>query len=118
MLEKSFSTSNIKYEFEHFGIKDRFKENIEVAIYRIAQELINNVIKHSSAHKVNVQLFKSGAFVMLIVEDDGTGINLANQKNGIGLMNISSRLDTLNGKVNFEPSPESGTLATVKIPVE
>lgn len=118
MLDNSLGHSKMEHQFEHFGITSRFKENIEIAIYRIAQELINNVIKHSDAHKVNVQLFKSGNFVMLIVEDDGKGMNPSHKKDGIGLMNISSRLDTINGKVNFEPSPKSGTLATVKIPVE
>ncbi len=118
MLENSLGNTDIKYQFEHFGIKDRFEENIEIAIYRIAQELINNVIKHSMADKVNVQLFKSGNDILLIVEDNGKGINTLQQKYGIGLLNISSRLDTINGKVNFEPSPESGTLATIKIPLQ
>lgn len=117
MLDNSLGNTEINYQFESFGITNRFKENIEIAIYRIAQELINNVIKHSKANKVNVQLFKTGNDVLLIVEDNGEGINTSEQKEGIGLMNISSRLDTINGKVNFEPSPESGTLATVKIPV-
>lgn len=116
MLENSLGNSTIIHQFEHFGINSRFSEKIEIAIYRISQELINNVIKHSGATKVNVQLFKTGNDVILIVEDNGQGIK-DNKKDGIGLMNISSRLDTINGKVNFEPSPESGTLATVKIPV-
>ena len=116
MLENSLGNSTITHQFEHFGINSRFSEKIEIAIYRISQELINNVIKHSGATKVNVQLFKTGNDVILIVEDNGQGIK-DNKKDGIGLMNISSRLDTINGKVNFEPSPESGTLATVKIPV-
>ena len=118
MLDNSLGNSEINYQFEHFGITGRFNEKIEIAIYRITQELINNVIKHSNAQNVNIQLFKSGGNVMLIVEDDGKGINPNKQEMGIGLMNISSRLDTINGKVNFEPSPESGTLATVKIPVK
>ena len=117
MLDNSLGNSEINYQFEHFGITDRFNEKIEIAIFRITQELINNVIKHSNANNVNIQLFKSGGNVMLIVEDDGKGINPNKQEMGIGLLNISSRLDTINGKVNFEPSPESGTLATVKIPV-
>jgi len=117
MLENSLGNTNIKYQFEHFGITQRFDEDIEIAIYRIAQELINNVIKHSKASKVNVQLFKTGSDVLLIVEDNGQGMNITDHKKGIGLMNISSRLDTINGNVNFEPSPENGTLATIKIPV-
>ena len=118
MLENSLGMSDIEYQFENFGISSRFNETIEIAIYRIAQELINNVIKHSKADKVNVQLFKTGNDILLIVEDNGRGINNLLNKKGIGLMNISSRLDTINGKVNFQPSPESGTLATIKIPIQ
>jgi signal transduction histidine kinase len=117
MLDNTLGNTKISYQFEHFGLTNRFKENIEIAIYRIAQELVNNVIKHSKADKVNMQLFKSGSNVILIIEDNGKGMSDSPKNSGIGLMNISSRLDTLNGRVNFEPSPESGTLATVKIPV-
>jgi signal transduction histidine kinase len=63
-------------------------------------------------------LYKSGAYVILIVEDNGKGINKTKHKKGIGLMNILSRLETIDGEVNFEPSPESGTLVTVKIPIK
>ena len=117
MLENSLGHTNIKYKFEHFGINNRFNENIEIAIFRIAQELVNNIIKHSQADKANIQLINTAGFILLIVEDNGKGMNLSNHKNGIGLMNISSRLDTIKGKVSYEQSPESGTLATVKIPI-
>ncbi len=117
MLENSLGHSEVAFQFEHFGIHQRFSEKVEIAIYRIAQELVNNVIKHSQASKVNVQLFKTGKDLLLMIEDNGKGMRSDQQKDGIGLMNISSRLDTINGKVNFEPSSESGTLATVKIPV-
>ena len=118
MLENSLGHTEIKYEFENFGIEQRLKENIEITVYRIAQELINNITKHSFATHVNIQLFRSQENVILIVEDNGKGFDINSKKNGIGLMNISSRLDTVHGKVNFDPSPESGTLVTVKIPIE
>jgi len=117
MLENSLGNTSIKYQFEHFGITTRFNENIEISIYRIAQELVNNVIKHSNATKVNVQLFKVDNELIFIIEDNGSGMDISQRKDGIGLMNISSRLETLNGNVNFKPSPENGTLATIKIPV-
>jgi signal transduction histidine kinase len=116
MLDTSLDKSTITHQFEHFGIDERLNERIEIALYRIAQELITNVIRHSKATSVNVQLFKNGNNAILIVEDNGKGI-AENSGNGIGLMNISSRLDVLNGRVNFEPSSDSGTLATVKIPL-
>ena len=116
LLEKSLGITNIKYEFEHYGIKGRLSEQVEVSLYRIAQELINNIIKHSSANKVSVQLFKNKSRIILIVEDNGTGIGSSNT-DGHGLLNMKSRINTLNGEMNLEPSPNSGTLATVRIPV-
>lgn len=119
MLEKSFRFSKIEYQFEHFGIEGRLKENVEIGLYRISQELVNNIIKHSGADKVTVQLFKSGKMLVLIVEDNGKGI-VENEKKrkGIGLMSISSRVETIHGEFNLEPSPNSGTLATIRIPME
>ena len=116
LLEGSLGYANIKYNLEHFNIDSRLPEKIEITIYRITQELINNIIKHSKATEVSVQLFKNQGNVLLIVEDNGVGFSSTKNKKGIGLLNITSRLDMVNGKVNFEPSPNSGTLVTVKIP--
>jgi signal transduction histidine kinase/Flp pilus assembly protein TadD len=119
MLDKSFKFSEIKYNFEHYGMERRLKENVEISVYRICQELINNIIKHSGATNVNVQLYRNGKIMVLLVEDNGKGFEFQNKKdNGIGLMNISSRVETIHGEFNLEPSPKSGTLATIRIPIE
>ena len=120
MLDKSLGHSEMIYQFETFGVSDqqRFEESVEISLYRIVQELINNVIKHSGASRVHIQLMKTGPNLTLIVEDNGQGFQPKSTKTGIGLMNISSRLETIDGKVNFEPSPEGGTLAIVKIPIK
>jgi len=119
MLDKTFRITEIQYDFEHYGIESRFKESIEIGLYRITQELVNNIVKHSGATKVNVQLFKASGILVLLVEDNGKGfkMNIGKDK-GIGLMNISSRVETIHGEFNLEPSPESGTLATIRIPIE
>ncbi|MEL7144928.1 MAG: sensor histidine kinase, partial [Bacteroidota bacterium] len=119
MLSNSLGHTDIKYSLEHFGIQksERFPENIEISLYRIAQELINNVIKHSEADFVSIQLMKTGNTLISIVEDNGKGIKSGIGKKGIGLMNITSRVDTVNGDVNYEPSPGGGTLTTIKIPL-
>ncbi len=117
MLEGSLNYTNLNFTFEHFNIKERLSEKIEITIYRITQELINNIIKHSKATEVSVQLFNTNKSVILIVEDNGVGIDNKRNKKGIGLLNISSRLEVVKGEVNFEPSPKSGTLVTIKIPL-
>lgn len=59
MLGKSLGNTDIKFEFEHHKVEgERFAENMEVSLYRICQELVNNIIKHSEAKAVSVQLIK------------------------------------------------------------
>lgn len=109
------SLSNIIVTFENFELTDRYQNSVEIAIYRIFQELINNIVKHSGASKVEVQLYQNGNKLILIVEDNGKGIT-SKSSSGIGMNNIKSRLSTLDGKVDYASGTESGTVATVVIP--
>jgi signal transduction histidine kinase len=115
MLADSLVPAKIDYNFEHFNWKERIKPIIEINIYRIAQELVNNIIKHSAATSVNVQLIRTGNSVILIIEDNGKGIKSTSSKTGIGLMNIKNRAEMMHGTVTFENGPEGGTLVTLKI---
>ena len=119
MLEKTFRYSSIQYAFEHFGLDLRLNEKVEISIFRIVQELINNIVKHSGADHVNVQLLKNANVLILLVEDNGKGFDMNNGSDkGIGLLNITSRVKTIHGEFNLEPSPGSGTLATIRIPLD
>jgi signal transduction histidine kinase len=117
MLDKVFRNSPVSFTFEHFGIDSRMSEKTEIGLYRICQELVSNIIKHASATQVHVQLFKNNTMLVLLVEDNGLGIDKTGSSNGIGLLNISSRAETIHGEFNLEPSPVSGTLATIRIPI-
>lgn len=120
LLEKAFGHTDIRFSFEHHRLENlRFEERVEVSLYRITQELINNIIKHAGAKAVSVQLLKTATHIVLVVEDDGKGFRYEDEanRNGIGLMNISSRAKALNGEVNYTPSPQQGTVATIRIPI-
>ena len=120
MLEKSLGLTEIEYEFEHHNVDNqRFSESFEISLYRICQELINNIIKHSEAKAVSVQLLKTKTHLVLVVEDNGKGFVFddPNNQNGIGLMNITSRAKAIHGEVNYEPSPQQGTVASVRVPL-
>ncbi len=114
MLDKSLKFTKIKYNFEHFNINSRIEKRIEISLYRISQELLNNIIKHSEATNVSVQLFKNKNQLILIVEDNGKGFEMASN-DGHGLLNIKSRLNTIHGEVNYDASTQKGTIATVRI---
>ncbi|MEZ5083424.1 MAG: sensor histidine kinase [Bacteroidales bacterium] len=118
MLSKSLGTANINYKFETFKVENRFAENIEISLYRVLQELINNIIKHAGALLVSVQLFTNKGFLILIVEDNGKGFEFTDNSEGHGLLNIKSRMNAIHGDVSYNPSPGSGTVATVRVPVD
>ena len=103
------------YTYDEVNAEGRFDEKVEVTIYRIAQELINNAIKHAQANEINVQLIKVKAHLVLIVQDDGKGIDINEFKKGHGYMNINSRLSVSDGEINLESNENQGLFAQVRI---
>lgn len=93
-----------------------FPENIQVCLYRVLQELLNNILKYAQATEVAVQIFKNKNTIILFVEDNGIAIQNENIANGIGLHNIAGRINVLNGVFTIEPGPVKGTVATIRIP--
>jgi len=118
LLEKSFLNTNISYTFENRS-KERLDEIIEIGIYRILQELLNNIIKHSKADKVAVSLFQTDKQIIFIVEDNGIGIKNSNGDDyGIGLKNIDARVNAINGSIEIvSDSTSQGTTFVIRIPV-
>ncbi len=90
-----------------------------IGLYRIAQELINNTLKHGKASEIHVQLIGHENSVVLMVEDDGTGFDptVSHVKNGLGLKNMETRVKTLNGTFLIDSYPGKGTSVTVEIPI-
>ena len=90
-----------------------------MSIYRIALELINNVLKHAAATKLTIQLIHYPEYINLLVEDNGRGFEYESElqsKKGIGLSNILSRVEFLKGKINIDTIQSRGTAVIVDIP--
>jgi signal transduction histidine kinase len=115
LLNLCFSNTAIKYHFDAHGMEKRLPKHIEIALYRIAQELFNNIIKHSNAKSIDVQLIKTETHCIFMVYDDGVGIAEKEKTNGYGVLNMISRLNTINGDLNLESDEGRGTTATIKI---
>ena len=119
MLNSTLKLSSIHYDFEHSNISKRFSKEIEITIFRVTQELVNNILKHSGATTLNIQLFKNKDQLVLFVEDNGKGFEFDELKQrGFGLMNIITRVKLVNGDVNYEPGPFNGTITTIRIPIQ
>jgi signal transduction histidine kinase len=117
LLKRVLTPSNIKYDFEQIGITERLSDNIEVSIFRITQELLNNVLKHSEANFVSLLITLKANVVTMIFEDNGKGFDALTIKRGIGFSSLSSRVELLNGDIKYEKADGVGTMAIVKIPV-
>lgn len=88
----------------------------EVNLFRIAQELLNNAIKHANAEIINVQLIKHEKTVILMVEDDGVGIDV-NAVKGIGLVSLQGRVMALGGDLTIDTKPNKGATIIIEVPM-
>ncbi len=92
-------------------------DNIKIEVYRIIQELLSNVIKHSQANEVDISLNLNNESLILMIEDAGIGFNPHKTVKGIGLLNIDSRVASVNGKLTIDSIIGRGTIFTVEIPL-
>ena len=96
-----------------------FLPALDLMLYRIAQELVNNAMRHARARHITIQLFGFENEVRLSVIDDGVGFDfdavMENREGGLGLRNIESRLSVVNGHVTFDVSPGRGSQIHVQV---
>jgi two-component system sensor histidine kinase UhpB len=112
------ATHPLKLQFNSEGI---FPEDIpakmQLNIYRMVQELINNVLKHAKATRARIQLNRINENIILIVSDNGKGCDLRKLNNGIGIRNVTSRAELFDGTVNIVSMPGDGYELTVTLPL-
>lgn len=116
ICQKILAPSGIQYEINATLSDERMANKIEITLYRIFQELVHNIIKHSHATEVLVQLRKMNNHILLVVEDNGKGMT-EEKKNGIGISNLKSRVQLLDGNLQYDSSDNEGTTAIVRVPI-
>lgn len=112
--ELNYITS-VRFNLVTVGEEKAISELFSITLYRIINELLNNIIKHAQASTTEIQLIISKADILLMVEDDGTGLNPNLSHHGIGIKNIHSRVEFLKGKITID-SNSSGTSVIIDIP--
>lgn len=121
---KEYSTSItesklLNLSYESVGMDARMEQSTELSIYRIIQELINNIVKHAGATEALVQLHRHGAVLSVTVEDNGLGFSPGTaKKDGIGLSNIQSRISYLNGSMDIRSEDKKGTSVYIEIQLD
>lgn len=117
------NTSIQQIEFFHRNVSKRFDPEKELVIYRIAQEALNNIVKHARAKNVFVSLVKNGKVLSLSVEDDGAGfdrdgaLKISKWQGAFGLIIMRERAIQLNGTFAIESQIGKGTHVLAEIPI-
>ena len=107
----------IETELETHGFEKRLEESTEVLLYRVIQEISNNIVKHAHATKVWVQLFEHVDNIQILVEDNGVGFNPSSENlNGYGLNSMQSRVEHLEGSIDIDSRKNQGTSITINVP--
>jgi PAS domain S-box-containing protein len=106
----TFSPKNIK--------EDEISAELQLTTFRIVQEQINNILKHSECTDAGISIKKQGSNLKLEISDNGSGCNLNSGKKGVGIINIKSRAELYGGEAKFESSPGHGFRLTVLLPLK
>ena len=93
-------------------------QKAELQLYRVSQELLQNVIKHAQASEVFLQLTYEEDKLTLMLEDDGKGFDTEKAKSGMGMQNIENRVAQIDGKLDFDSLIGQGTTVIIEVPTE
>jgi signal transduction histidine kinase len=120
LAEQAEKNSTTQIKFSYSQSINRLPKNIEITIYRIAQECINNCMKHANAKELNISLVHSENIIKLLIADNGKGFDLRKLRNKSvknGINNMRSRTEINNGEFKISSRSEKGTKILVKLPL-
>lgn len=116
LIQSVYQTTKIKFNFDYQLGNKTLDKGIELTIYRSAQELINNTIKHAEASEIDLYVYNSSSHILVAYSDNGKGMNEQAVKNGLGLNGIRHRVENYKGMFSIEESKEIGFSAMIKLP--
>ena len=118
-ITKLGKAPTLKVDLEIVGLDTRLDNQVETVLYRVIQEIVNNIIKHAKASQISMQLIRHETELNIMIEDNGVGFdtNQLDDFEGIGLKGIKTRIEFLNGSVHFDSSIGRGTTVIIDIPL-
>jgi signal transduction histidine kinase len=117
LVESINATKKIHAVFVHEKIDETvLNKNQKLTLFRITQEALNNIIRHSNATRTTIELSNNKNRIQLIIKDNGKGFDSFSTKKGAGLNNIRNRVYLLSGKLSINTHPGKGCTLVVELP--
>ncbi|MGZ5246206.1 MAG: ATP-binding protein, partial [Flavitalea sp.] len=117
LIELIACCTDIKIDFDHSGYRKEVDKEQSLAIYRILQEQLNNILKHSKATQVDIILKQSDKETFISIRDNGSGFDTRARRHGIGLNNIYSRATLYQGNMTVTSAVGKGCTLEVSLPI-
>jgi PAS domain S-box-containing protein len=119
LVEDVMRINPVQIQFQERGIDlAELSEALQLDIFRIVQEQLNNILKHANASQAQIHLAKTDNVVELVISDNGKGCDITADNKGVGIMNIMSRADLYQGTVSILSQPGEGYVLKVGFPIE
>jgi signal transduction histidine kinase len=116
-VERYQARTGLHIDLRHVGLDRRFPPPVEITAYRVVQEALTNIVRHSGARSATVQLLADDDTLTLAVRDDGHGFDLHTSRRTGGLSGMRERVELLGGTVTIDTAPDEGTLITAELPL-
>jgi signal transduction histidine kinase len=112
-------TDTFSADFEYTGADPTIAADKAIILYRMIQEILNNILKHSEAKHIHIMLNANENSFILAVKDDGIGFNAEEKLNsgGSGLFNLQNRAKLINAQLNIVSTPGNGAVVTIQMPL-
>jgi PAS domain S-box-containing protein len=117
--EELSKSRGVNIKFQHEGFPADLPTNITLCIFRIAQEGLQNAVKHSGSVDMKVSLIKSDKDLALMISDEGCGFDMSSEKmrKGLGFISMRERLRLVEGQLKVQSNPSKGTQINISIPL-
>lgn len=110
IIDKS---NQVNVQYQNAAATSRPNAKTELAVYRVAQELLTNALRHSQATEIRLNVISKGAHFELHYEDNGIGLSQPNLSSGLGFMNMKSRMEAIKGSIDFRSETNKGLTAVL-----
>jgi signal transduction histidine kinase len=117
LIDSFAEQTDTRVDFRSALGETRLPSEVETTLYRVVQESLTNIVKHAGARNVSVSLAHRGSAVAAVIEDDGAGFDQRTvREEGIGLLGMRERLALLDGRLEIESRPGTGTTIVAEVP--
>ncbi|MDZ7690190.1 MAG: ATP-binding protein [Balneolaceae bacterium] len=120
LIDQMKSASDISFHYTYDLENVKLSQQAQINLYRIIQEALSNAVKYAECTNLSLQLYKHGNIITCMIEDDGMGapVDSLDNKKGMGIESMKSRVKALSGTIEFSSKPGKGLTILIELPLQ